>query len=222
MATKDRPRFVRQAVRYFQRQSYPDKELILVDDGRQPVEDVLCEDPRIRYIRLAERTTLGAKLNIGIEACQGSIIQKLDDDDYYAPEFLNVTVAAITDEDPQQTIAACDCFLILIAATGKLVFSGYGWSAGPTLCFHRRLWEKQPFRNVPRAVDWWFLKDHSPRRVRIQQPELFILVRHDLGHVWTSMKDADVTDYFSRQKAYARTLRDVIPVEDCEFYERLR
>ncbi len=37
MATCDRPAFFRQAIRYFQRQSYADAELIVVDDGAHPV-----------------------------------------------------------------------------------------------------------------------------------------------------------------------------------------
>ena len=45
-------RFVPQAVRYFLRQDYPAKELIIVDDGPEPVSDLLPADDRIVYHRL--------------------------------------------------------------------------------------------------------------------------------------------------------------------------
>ena len=52
MPTFDRRSFVPQAVRYFLRQDYPAKELIIVDDGPEPVSDLLPPDPRIVYHRL--------------------------------------------------------------------------------------------------------------------------------------------------------------------------
>jgi hypothetical protein len=47
MPTCDRRSFVPQAIRYFQRQDYPARELVIVDDGLEPVRDLLPADPRI-------------------------------------------------------------------------------------------------------------------------------------------------------------------------------
>ena len=146
----------------------------------------------------------------------------MDDDDYYHPDFLGTTVEALLEHDPMHSIVGFDCFLVLIVSTGELKFSGHGWCAGGTLCFFRQLWKQIPFRDIPKAVDWWFLKDHAPRRIKVRDPELYILLRHNFGHLWTTMRKQDVTEYFRRQPNYSKSLRELISSEDLAFYENLR
>jgi glycosyltransferase involved in cell wall biosynthesis len=222
LATGRRRQFLKQAIKCFQRQTYENRELLIVDDGTESVVDLVPEDDRIRYLQLDARAPLGAKLNIGIEQARGQIIQKLDDDDYYAPEFLITTTNALLGHDPARSIVGFGCFLVLIAATGELKYSGKGWCAGGTLCFSKQLWESGPFRDIPRAVDWCFLRDHEPQRIKIYEPELYILVRHDNGHLWARMGNTDVTEHFRRRPAYRKSLRDLLPSEDWAFYEGLR
>jgi len=50
MPTYNRRAFVPQAIYYFLRQDYPNKELIIVDDGTDEVGDLIPGDERIRYI----------------------------------------------------------------------------------------------------------------------------------------------------------------------------
>jgi glycosyltransferase involved in cell wall biosynthesis len=221
LCTCRRRPFLKQAVKYFLRQTYQNKELLIVDDGADSCEALLPKDEGIRHLRLDGFTPLGTKLNIGIGASKGTIVQKLDDDDYYHPDFLKTTVSALLGHDPLYSVAGFDSFLVLIGATGELKFSGTGWCAGGTLCFYRKLWEKRPFRDVPKAVDWWFLKDHSPQRIKIQNPELYILLRHDAGHLWTDMGRLDVTNYFQGRPNYHKSLKDIIYEEDLSFYKGL-
>jgi glycosyltransferase involved in cell wall biosynthesis len=222
LATGNRKPFLKQAIKYFQNQTYQNKELIIVDDGPDPAEALVPRDPCIKYMRLESHINLGRKLNIGIENSSGGIIQKLDDDDYYHPKFLDTTVNAILDRDPEKFIVAFDCFLVLILSTGELKFSGHGWFAGQTLCFHRQLWEKGPFRDLPRAIDEWFLIDHPVEHIKIEDPELFITVRHEGGHLWTDLGQTDVTGYFRRQPNYHKSLAECLSAKDLSFYERLR
>jgi glycosyltransferase involved in cell wall biosynthesis len=222
LATRNRKPFLQQAIKYFCRQEYPHKELIIVDDSSQAAGDIVPDDARISYIRLHEQMPLGRKLNLGIQASSGPLLQKLDDDDYYHPNFLATTVTLLQGADPTQAIVGLDCFLVLIAATGELKLSGHGWCAGGTLCFSRQLWEHAPFREVPRAVDWWFLQDHAPQRVTICRPELYILVRHHVGHLWTRLGQQDVTTYFRQRPTSATSLARYMPVNDYAFYEHLR
>ena len=222
LATRDRQLFLRQAVRYFLRQTYANKELIIVDDGAESAAALVPADAHIRYCRIGAQTPLGSKLNLGIARASGHIIQKLDDDDYYHPDFLATTVHALLGRPPDRAVVGLDCFLVLIAATGELKSSGHGWCAGGTLCFFRQLWELRPFRNVASAVDWGFLQDHAPERVTLCNPELYMLVRHQWGHLWTVLNGVDVTEYFSSLHPYAKPLTDCIAAEDQRFYRDLR
>src|ERR1700730_16722089 len=88
MATSNRPSFFRQALNYFERQTYPSRELIVVDDGEVTVCDLCAGQGLVRYCCLDRHTETGTKRNIGVEQARGSIIHKVDDDDYYSPDFL--------------------------------------------------------------------------------------------------------------------------------------
>src|SRR5580704_7297349 len=66
MPTANRRTFVPQAIRYFLAQDYPNKELVIVDDGEKAVGDLVPEDERIRYIRLTCKTILGEKRNCAV------------------------------------------------------------------------------------------------------------------------------------------------------------
>ncbi len=211
LTTRNRSAFLTQAIKYFLRQTYEHRELVIVDDSEEGNCKLVPEDNLIRYIKLDKYTPLGEKLNIGIAQSQGQIIQKLDDDDYYHPDFLTYTVSTLLGgREPERSLVGCDCFLVLLTATGKLKFSGHGWCAGGTLCFLRKLWQQRGFRKRASAVDWFFLQDHKPKRIKISEPELYILVRHQLGHIWNQLGQVDVTEYFSRQPALTGSKYDLV------------
>src|SRR5262245_29936465 len=96
MVTRDRRQFVAQSVWYFLRQDYEPRELLVVDDGVDPVADVLPRDPRIRYVRLAGRRTLGEARNAGCEVAAGDLIAHRDDDGWRAPHRLSAQVHELT------------------------------------------------------------------------------------------------------------------------------
>jgi glycosyltransferase involved in cell wall biosynthesis len=63
MPTYNRHAFVPQAIYYFLRQGYPNKELIIVDDGTDEVSDLIPGHERIRYIRLPGRQSIGESIS---------------------------------------------------------------------------------------------------------------------------------------------------------------
>ncbi|MBI5450491.1 MAG: glycosyltransferase family 2 protein [Gammaproteobacteria bacterium] len=82
--TRNRRAFIPQLIRNFRLQSYPlDRmELIIADDGADPVSDLVADIRGVRYLRL-EPVTLGAKRNILAGEARGEILVHMDDDDYY-------------------------------------------------------------------------------------------------------------------------------------------
>jgi glycosyltransferase involved in cell wall biosynthesis len=233
MATRNRARFLQQAITYYRQQSLDSSELIIVDDsGDTPQPRTGFSQTPIQYISLRESTPIGTKLNIGIERSSGTIIQKLDDDDYYHPTFLRHTSEALIAHSTRNAMVAADTFLVLVLGQPNLFHAGSGWFAGATLAFFREVWERCPFRDVPYREDGGFLEDHAEAaRLRLYDPELFIAVRHG-GNSWNRLVPepsvpridaggADVTDFFLQCRHYERTIDEVVGPEHAEFYRNL-
>src|SRR5206468_8684347 len=81
MPTADRRRFVPRAVAQFLAQDYANRELIVLDDGAQSVEDLMPDDPRLRYVREERRSPIGVKRNRLCELARGDGIVHWDDAD---------------------------------------------------------------------------------------------------------------------------------------------
>jgi glycosyltransferase involved in cell wall biosynthesis len=221
MATHDRLSFLKQALRCFARQSYAPRELIVVDDGARSAAALCRGREGVRHLRLETPASLGAKLNLGIEQARGTILQKLDDDDYYGPGFLEAAAGHLLRAGRASSLVAWDCFLLLLAGERQLRYSGESWAAGGTFCFHRCLWERAPFRDAPRAVDTWFLRDHRPEIIRVRETEQYICVRHG-ANTWVRMPDGEpVDDFLRRFPVYPRPWETVLGPVERRFYARV-
>jgi glycosyltransferase involved in cell wall biosynthesis len=219
MPTRNRPQFVRQAIRSFYRQHWTASELVVVDDGELSAR-ALCDGlPRVRYVRLDRPTPTGTKLNIGIEQSIGSIVQKFDDDDYYGAAFLTTAVAALI-AAPEDALVAWDCFLVLIAGDMQPRFSGHGWTAGGTLCFRRAVWEARPFQAEWKGSDSAFVDDHDTHLTALCAPEQYVLVRHG-ANTWTEVGPYRTDDYLGALPIYERPIERMVDRAALRFYEAL-
>src|SRR5437868_4002655 len=95
MPTADRRRFVPQAIAYFLRQDYAERELVILDDGLDPIADLVPADPRIRYERLTRRPSLGEKRNLAVEHARGDLLLHWDDDDWFSSDRVRLQVDAL-------------------------------------------------------------------------------------------------------------------------------
>lgn len=220
LVTKDRPAFFRQALRCFSSQDYPRKELIVVDDGAESVETLCTGVPNLTYIRLATPASIGHKLNVGIEAAGGDILQKLDDDDYYAPGFLSSAVRRLARTRKADPLVVWCCFAVLIKGQRRLYFSGHGWKAGGTLCFRRSLWRKVPFRDMHNSSDSWFIRDSGASIVRVCASEQYLVVRHG-ANTWNAITGYPSADAYFRLRRYPRRVRSLVGARNAPFYESL-
>jgi glycosyltransferase involved in cell wall biosynthesis len=226
MATGNRPAFLRQAIRCFQRQTYRPIELIVVDDSPAPTADLADLEPAIRYLHLPQRTPTGTKLNLGIAACSGTIVQKLDDDDYYHSGFVQLAVDHLSRAPGPRPLVAWDCFLVWLAGERLPRQTGHGWTVGGTFCFRRDPWTRSPFRDVPSSVDHWFLVDHQPDIMPVCAPEQYIVVRHG-RNTWTLVTAGDsepcesADAYFATLPVYDKPLEALLDAEDRAFYQSL-
>jgi hypothetical protein len=120
-----------------------------------------------------------------------------------------------------RTLVAWDCFLVLLAGEMQLRHSGHGWEAGGTFCFHRKLWERKPFRDIAKNEDYWFVNDHRPCIRRVCAADYYMLVRHG-RNTWQLMSGERVDSQFRSLPLYWKQLEAVVPPEDLTFYRSLQ
>lgn len=170
MPTYNRRLFVKQAISYFLRQDYANKELIIVDDGTDAISDLVPVEERIRYIRLHKKITIGAKRNLACEQARGTIIAHWDDDDWYAPHRLRCQVEALLRESTD--ICGTTTLLYYDAENGRAwqyVYPGarQAWVAGGTFCYLRSFWISNRFVNINVGEDTHFVRNARSERVTI-------------------------------------------------------
>jgi len=111
MPTYGRPRFVEQAIKLFLRQTWTRSELLIFDDSPKELQASVQETPRIKVFRLKNRTPMGEKHNLGLEAAQGDFVAHFDDDDWQSPLRLVRQVEALVLEGLDICGFATDCLL---------------------------------------------------------------------------------------------------------------
>jgi hypothetical protein len=83
-------------------QTYPNKDLWVYDDSREPSQYMLAmdqNDPRVHYLWSPDRISIGEKRNALVATSPGDVIAHFDDDDLYLPNFLTTMMARLIDYD---------------------------------------------------------------------------------------------------------------------------
>jgi hypothetical protein len=95
--TFNRRRYLGGALASILAQTYTDFEAIVVNDGGEPVDDVVhaLDDPRLVFIDRRENRGKAASLNEALARARGRYVAYLDDDDHYYPHHLERLVGAL-------------------------------------------------------------------------------------------------------------------------------
>lgn len=168
MPTADRRRFVDQALRCWARQTHPDRELVILDDGATPLPEEVAALSGVRLHRAPPGMSLGAKRNLLCELAKGDIIAHWDDDDWHGPERLSRQLAAL--EDGAAVVGARDLLFYAPLAAEAWRFrrqpgDGPGLCGG-TLMYRRDSWRRAPFPDRPSGEDEAFVRAQPPGAVR--------------------------------------------------------
>ena len=188
MPTHNRRAFLPLTLACFDQQTYPNKELIVIDDGSDAVGDLLESHPRVRYKRIPRRLRLGAKRNLACELAQGDLIAHWDDDDWYAPDRLLRQLEPLRADTHDLTG--------LVGGSMLQMPNGEFWTTTPelhskmfvgdihggTLVYRRALWQSGiRYPDVDLAEDATFIRRATAARKRIARIEnagLFVYLRH--------------------------------------------
>ena len=179
MPTHERRAFVPRAVRLFQAQDYPNRELVILDDGVNAVADLIPPTPRIRYYHLTTRHSVGEKRNLACSLARGRIIVHWDDDDWHAPWRLSYQVSSLLEGgqhmcgldrlyfyEPQKARAWCYQY----PDPGR-------WLAGGTLCYRREHWLRHPFEDRDIGEDSIWVR-HPAVRLALPRHDFYVAMIH--------------------------------------------
>lgn len=202
MVTANRPHLVRRAVHCYLQQTYPHRELVVVDDGAEDLSEVLREVPpaELRYVRLPAQpeNVLGALRNVALDAATGAYLVQWDDDDWYHPERIARQVAVLEAGADACTLAASLMHLDTPAFAGH-PYVGWLPKGVPGSIMHRRD-DAVRYPALRRAEDTVYLEAWRRRRyVQLpgDQAHLFIRCFHG-ANTW-------------QQDHFVRRIRNDVP-----------
>ena len=184
--TRDRRIFMPVLLYSYMVQSYPEDkmELIIVDDGDDPIEDKLIGIPNVVYVRLYERKTIGEKRNIGISRALFDVITFMDDDDIY-PNNSILQRAAMMLKGPAKECAFCSvipCYDIakycsfMNVPPFHLTMSERVSEA--TLIFTKKFWEERKFGDTQIAEGDAFIRGREHMCRELSPQEIIVSLVH--------------------------------------------
>jgi len=152
MPTRGRRGWVPLALRCWQEQDWPAfaRELIVVDDGPEPVGDLCAGLPQVRYVHLGRDNSIGAKFNAGCELARGDVLAAWADDDYHAAHRLTYQYGALmesgaavcgTDSLHYWDVLRQEAWLYEWAVGTR----SNGYVTGGTMMWRRAFWEARRF-----------------------------------------------------------------------------
>ena len=99
--TFNRRRYLREALESLVRQTYAQFEAFVINDGGEPVADLVASlnDPRLVMLDRRENRGKAFSLNQALRHASGKYVAYLDDDDRYYPHHLATLVEALESQD---------------------------------------------------------------------------------------------------------------------------
>jgi glycosyltransferase involved in cell wall biosynthesis len=145
--------YIEQSVQSALNQTYPNKEVIVVDDGSNAETKAVLKklEPKITKLITQENQGVCVARNIGIEEAKGALILVLDSDDYFQPEFLVEACKKIIENEE---IALITCWSNAVNTNGDFLFliQPTGSSKNEVLYFNNSmgscLFKKEVWRQV--------------------------------------------------------------------------
>lgn len=209
MVTSNRRPFISQSIKYFQRQDYPNKELIILDEGDDKIEDIIPNEDNIHYF-YSEKINLGELRNKAISKAKGEIIITWDDDDWYGEKRITHQISPLIKKEADLTCIGSsivydlsdDKFWSKSSKTGNLL------PHRGTLCYQKQLWDEL-IKYPPLVVgeDKKFLNDCIKEGLKLKiianQGDIVSIVHYTnttsrifVDHTNFSWKEIKIPDFF--------------------------
>ena len=201
VAPSNRPELVEHTIATVASQTYPRVELILMAHGYKPDEPLLREVAashglrHLTFLTVPSGVPLGELLNRAFQMARGEYLWKIDDDDFYGPEFLHDEVDAFKYTDCD-IVGKAAHFVFLESANVTIhrnsshEHSYVGLVHGGTMVISKSVAESVRFPEIPQGSDTGFLRSATAQGARIYAADRFnfIYVRHadSTRHTWSA------------------------------------
>jgi len=192
----NRPNYMEKVFSNYLRQSYVSKELVVVlNNNSLNLEEWKARAAQylnIRVFQLDEQKSLGECLNFAIEKSYFDYIAKFDDDDYYAPAYLETSMPAFIYTDAS-IVGKCSIY-VYFETNHTLVLLSPGHEncyvdsvRGATMLIKKEVFNKLRFQSITLGEDTQFLIDCVQNGIKIYSTNRFDYVnlrRHAKDHTW--------------------------------------
>lgn len=180
--TFNRRPFIPSMIQCFQHQDYQgDVEWIIVDDGTDPIGDLVQHLPQVRYFRILEKMTLGSKRNLMNSYARGEILVYMDDDDYYPPERISHAVDTLKNSDA--LCAGSSVIHVYFHHLQKIIeFGPYGpnHATAGTFAMKRELLQLTSYdESSCMSEEKFFLKNYTIPFVQLDPKKTILVVSHE-------------------------------------------
>jgi glycosyltransferase involved in cell wall biosynthesis len=134
--TKNRFHLLQSAIHCYLRQTYPNKNLVILSQGNKKSNDDIgsllnsLNRPDIQFVEAPEFLSLGAMRNTSVELATGEIICQWDDDDLYHPDRIFTQYRELKKDNRHIASVYCD-FLKFFENCNELYWCD--WSGEPKL-----------------------------------------------------------------------------------------
>jgi glycosyltransferase involved in cell wall biosynthesis len=203
--TANREKYLPLAVQYFLEQDYPNKELIILDDGLRSNATLIPDDPRIRYYYYPDKQgSIGMKRNQACALANGEFIVHLDDDDYYAKDWVSRQINALLDNQADISgMNAVDFYSPVDNKRYKYEDKQLEkpWICGATMAFRKSFWEQHHFEDIQVGEDYAFIWNTGARLYALDYPKGFVANLHAHN---TSLKPVENPKYKKHALAWNR------------------
>ena len=145
MPTYNRQDLIPVALKCYLAQDWPDKELVVIDDGAETVRDLVKQlVPDAVYIHLAEKQMIGTKRNLACETAGGEVICHFDDDDWSAAGRIRDQATRLLESGKQMTGYHCITYWNGVRAY-RYASPLPQYAVGTTMCYQKSFWHAHRF-----------------------------------------------------------------------------
>jgi glycosyltransferase involved in cell wall biosynthesis len=224
--TFNRRPFIPSMIKCFNHQTYPkDKiEWIIIDDGTDKIEDLVCDISNVKYYKYDEKMPLGRKRNLMHDKSQGEILVYMDDDDYYPPDRIMHAVNMLQSHPKALCAGASEIYIYFKHISKMYQFGPYGpnHATAGTFAFKRELLKNHRYNDTAAlAEEKAFLKDYTVPFVQLEPKKTILVFSHDHNTFdkktllnnphpqYTKVSDKKVEDFVKEKELFDFFMKDI-------------